>query len=377
MKASLRLGRIAGIEIGIHYTWALAFILIAWSLAQGFFPAYYPGWSQATYWITGVIAALLLFVSVLLHELAHSLVGKARGMNVRSITLFIFGGVSNLEDEPEKPSVEFAMTIVGPGTSFILAGIFWGLALAMTDQGSPVAAMLMYLALINAVLGGFNLLPAFPLDGGRVLRSILWRSTGDLGKATNISATVGRFFGWGLIAFGVFELFTGNLLGGLWIAFIGWFLSSAADASRRELTVREHLGSARVSDVMDASPEAVSPHTSVEDLVDGIFGRYRRRALPVSQNGRVVGIVTVSDIKKIPRERWTNTEVQEIMTRPPLHSVSPEDDLYAAMQKLSRNDVNQVVVLRGDELSGMLTRADVVNFLQTREELGIGRRQHS
>ncbi len=376
MRASLRLGRIAGIEIGIHYTWALAFILIAWSLAQGFFPAYYPGWSQATYWITGVIAALLLFVSVLLHELAHSLVGKARGMNVRSITLFIFGGVSNLEDEPEKPSVEFAMTVVGPGASFILAGIFWGIALAMPDERSPVAAVLMYLALINAILGGFNLLPAFPLDGGRVLRSILWRSTGDLGKATNIAATVGRFFGWGLIAFGVFELFTGNLLGGLWIAFIGWFLSSAADASRRELTVREHLGGAKVRDVMDAGTEAVSPGTSVEDLVDGIFGRYRRRALPVSQNGRVVGIVTVSDIKKIPRERWTDTEVQEIMTRPPLHSVSPDDDLYAAMQKLSRNDVNQVVVLRGDELSGMLTRADVVNFLQTREELGIGRRQH-
>ncbi|MFW6125740.1 MAG: site-2 protease family protein [Chloroflexota bacterium] len=374
MRASVRIGRIAGIDIGIHYTWALAFILIAWSLAQGFFPAYYSGWSQAAYWITGIVAALLLFVSVLLHELSHSLVGKARGMNVRSITLFIFGGVSNLEDEPERPSAEFAMTIVGPGASFVLAGIFWGLSMVVPDERGPVAAMLLYLALINGILGGFNLLPAFPLDGGRVLRSILWRSTGDLSKATNIAATIGRLFGWALIAFGVFELFTGNLLGGLWIAFIGWFLSSGADASRRELTVREHLGGAKVSEVMDSSIEVVSPATSVEELVDGIFHRYRRRALPVSRDGRVVGIVTVSDIKELPREQWANTPVQQIMTRAPLHSVSPDDDLYGAMQKLTRNDINQVVVLRGDELAGMLTRADIVNFLQTREELGIRRK---
>ncbi|MFW6151149.1 MAG: site-2 protease family protein, partial [Chloroflexota bacterium] len=196
MKSSIRLGRIAGIEIGIHYTWIFIFILVSWSLAQGFFPQYYPGWDQVTYWLTGVIAALLLFVSVLLHELAHSLVAQARGMKVQSITLFIFGGVSNIEEEAEQPRIEFAMAIVGPVTSLALAGMFWALLQTAGDRQSPLAATLGYLALINVILGVFNLLPAFPLDGGRVLRSILWGRTGSLSRATNTAATVGRLFGW-------------------------------------------------------------------------------------------------------------------------------------------------------------------------------------
>jgi Zn-dependent protease len=200
MRSSLRLFRIAGIDIGVHYTWIFIFLLISWSLAQGFFPQQYPGWDTFSYWITGILAALVLFASVLLHELAHSLVARARGMPVNSITLFIFGGVSNLEEEPEKPRAEFAMAIVGPLTSLALAGIFWGLTQTVENQDSPLAAMLSYLALINLVLAVFNLMPGFPLDEGRVLRSILWGTTGSLRKATDIAATVGRLFGWGLIA---------------------------------------------------------------------------------------------------------------------------------------------------------------------------------
>ena len=268
MKASFRLLRIAGIDIGIHYSWILIFILLTWSLAQGFFPQKYPGWDVATYWITGVVAVLLLFVSVLLHELAHSLVAKSRGLPVSSITLFILGGVSNLQEEPSKASVEFSMAIVGPVTSLIIGGICWGLLQAVAAKTSPAGATLYYLALINVLLAGFNILPAFPLDGGRVLRSIIWGNTKDLTKATNIAATVGRFFGWAMIAFGLFWLLTGNFLGGLWIAFIGWFLSSAAESSRLQITLQEHLTGVKVKDVMNVMPEKVAPaNTSAVRLV--------------------------------------------------------------------------------------------------------------
>jgi len=375
MKSSLRLGRIAGIEIGIHFSWLLAFILIAWSLAQGFFPQNYPGWDLATYWITGVLAALFLFVSVLVHELAHSLVAIARGLPVRGITLFIFGGVSRIEGEPEKPKVEFTMAVMGPLASLALAGIFWGVYQVVGEQDSPLAAMLFYLAFINALLAGFNLIPAFPLDGGRVLRSILWSTTGNLTKATNIAATVGRFFGWGLIGFGVFQLLSGNFLGGIWIAFIGWFLSSAADASRREITIRGQLTGVPVKAVMDQSPELVSPQTSVEEVVQGVFLQRRHRAAAVYQDDRLVGIVTITDVKGLPQQKWAQTPVREIMTREPLYSVGVDDDLNLALKLLAQHDLNQLLVLKEGQLVGFLNRADIIRYLQLNQELGVESKQ--
>ena len=303
MKSSFRLGRIAGIEIGIHYSWLLAFILITWSLAQGFFPQYYPGWNLATYWVTGILAALFLFLSVLVHELAHSLIAIARGLPVQGITLFIFGGVSSIKGEPKRPSVEFVMAIVGPLASLVLAGIFWGLRQAVGQQVSPLAAILWYLALVNALLAGFNLIPGFPLDGGRVLRSIIWGATGSLTKATNIATTVGRVFGWALIAFGVFQLITGNFLGGIWIAFIGWFLSSAANASRQEVRARERLSGVRVKEVMNPSLECINPQISVGDMVRDIFLQRGHRAVPVCQDDKLVGIVTLTVIKELPQSK--------------------------------------------------------------------------
>ncbi len=372
MKSSFRLFRIAGIDIGIHYTWIFIFLLISWSLAQGFFPQQYPEWDIANYWITGIIAALMLFVSVLLHELAHSLVARTRGMPVSSITLFIFGGVSNLEEEPEKPKAEFAMAIVGPLTSLILAGIFWGLTQTVGNQNSPLAAVLSYLALINLILAIFNLLPGFPLDGGRVLRSILWSTTRNLSKATNIAATVGRFFGWGLIALGLFQLLSGNFLGGLWIAFIGWFLSSSADASRKALTLREHLSGIRVKDVMNPMPETISPDAFVEEVVWDIFRKHHGRAVPVCQNDKLVGIVTITDVKELARDKWSDTTVAQIMTREPLYTVSPEDNLQVAMKQIAQHDINQVLVDHQGQCAGLLSRADIIGHLQFSQELGIG-----
>jgi Zn-dependent protease/CBS domain-containing protein len=371
VRASFRLFRISGIDIGIHYSWLLIFILIAWSLAQGYFPQAYPGWTVATYWVTGVIASLMLFISVLLHELAHSLVAKARGLPVSSITLFIFGGVSNLEKEPEKPSTEFTMAVVGPLTSLILGGIFWGLLHVLTKQTSPVAAMLHYLALINVILAAFNILPGFPLDGGRVLRSILWGTMKDLKKATNIAATVGQAFGWAMIALGVFWLFTGNFIGGLWIAFIGWFLSSAAGASRRQLTLQEHLAGVAAKEAMNPNPVTVDQGTSVDEVVRNVFYQGRGRAAPVMQGEKLVGIVTIDDVKKLPHDRWPQTPVVNIMTHAPLYSVAPEDDLNTALKLIAQHDINQVLVLRQGQLVGLLSRADIISHLQISQELGM------
>ncbi len=371
MKSSFRLGRIAGIEIGIHYSWLLALVLITWSLARGFFPQSYPGWDMATYWVTGILAALFLFLSVLVHELAHSLVAIARGLSVQGITLFIFGGVSNIKGEPERPSVEFVMAIVGPLASLVLAGIFWGLRQAVGQQVSPLAAILWYLALVNALLAGFNLIPGFPLDGGRVLRSIIWGATGSLSKATNIAATVGRVFGWALIAFGVFQLITGNFLGGIWIAFIGWFLSSAANASRREVRARERLSGVRVKDVMNPIPECISPQISVGDVVRDIFLQRGRRAVPVCQDDELIGIVTLTDIKELPQSKWEYTSVGEIMTRSPLHTVDTDDGLNSALKLLAEYSINQVPVLSEGRLVGLLSRADVIRYLQLSQELGM------
>jgi Zn-dependent protease/CBS domain-containing protein len=391
MKSSWRLFRIRGIDIGVHYTWLFIFILISWTLAQGLFPQQHPGWSAPTYWVMGIFTALCLFISVLLHELAHSLVAQARGMKVGSITLFIFGGVSNLEEEPEKPRTEFAMAVVGPLTSLVLGFILWGLAMALAGTpvsfmglirlDSPLASVIGYLGWINITLAIFNMIPGFPLDGGRVLRSIIWGSSGSLAKATNAAAMVGRLFGWAFILVGILMIFGialpvigGGLFGGLWIVFIGWFLSSAADASRKDVTLREHLGGIKVRDVMNTQPGGIGPETTVEQVVGNIFQRLHGRAVPVCRDDRLLGIVTIDDLKKVSREQWATTPVERIMTREPLYTVAPEDGVYNAFKMIAQHAINQVLVTLDGKCIGMLSRADIITHLQLSQELGVGKK---
>jgi Zn-dependent protease/CBS domain-containing protein len=388
MRGSFRLGRIAGIAIGIHYSWILIFLLVATTLALGFFSEYVRSDAAGVYWLAGIVAALALFASVLVHELAHSLVAQARGIPVRSITLFIFGGVSNLEQEAEKPGAEFAMAIVGPVTSLLLALIF--LALYRLSEGGAIgnpisfparsypnvfAATLHYLAFINGLLAAFNILPGFPLDGGRVLRSIIWGASGNLVRATNIAATVGRLFGWSLIAIGVYWIFSGNPIGGIWIGFIGWFLSNAADASRREVTLREQLSGVKVRDAMVQYQDSVAPRTTVDELVRGILSKRFHRAVPVCDGTDTVGIVSMSDIKGVPQEKWPTTLVESIMTRAPLYSVEPDDDLNVAMRLIAQHDLNQVLVMSSGQCAGLLSRAEIIRYLQLAQELHIGKSQ--
>jgi Zn-dependent protease len=386
MRGSWRVGRIAGIEVGIHYTWLMALFIFTWLLGQGF-SATYPGWYSYYYWIAGFLATFTLFISVLIHELAHSLVARSRGLSVSTITLFILGGVSNLAEEPENPGVEFAMAIVGPLSSIALGFIFWIIWYLITktwvlpvfsvnitaSKQTMGLAIVGFLAYTNIILAIFNLLPGFPLDGGRVFRSIIWRTTGNLYRATNIASIVGRVFGWGFIALGVvLAIFTQfGFLNGLWFVFVGWFLNSAADNSRSEVTLREHLTGVLVEKVMEKDVESVRPDTMIDYLVQTIFIQKRKRAVPVVDGDNLVGVVTISDIKGIPQEKWPITPVLQVMHRAPIHALKPEDDLNTAMKLIAQYDLNQVPVLNQGKLVGMLTRADVINYLQLSQELNI------
>src|SRR5438876_3831545 len=266
MQGGLRLGTLAGIEIRIHYTWLFAFVLIAWSLAQGYFPISNAGLGAGTYWILGVVSALLLFGSVLVHELGHSLLAGARGLHVDSITLFIFGGVSSITKEASTARDEFLIAVIGPVTSLVLAGLFW-LVGQVLPAGTALSAVAAYLAFTNLLLGAFNIVPGFPLDGGRVLRSILWGTTGNMARATRIASYVGQGVAFLMIAWGLSRLLAGDVFGGLWTAFIGWFLNSGAEASRPQQTVRAVLDGVPVTTVMDTSPAVAGPSLSVHDFV--------------------------------------------------------------------------------------------------------------
>ncbi|MFH0941551.1 MAG: site-2 protease family protein [Chloroflexota bacterium] len=369
MRGSFRLGRIAGIEIGVNYTWLAAFAIISWSQAEYFFPQQVPGYSPVIYWLLGMLSAILLFAAVLLHELAHSLYARSRGIPVNSIVFFIFGGVSNISQEAQRPRDEFLMALFGPLTSLAIAAIAWGIWQFAGKTPGPLGATLYYLAFINLLLAIFNLLPGYPLDGGRVLRAIIWGATGSITRATNVAATVGQVFGWLLVGYGVFAIFSGNFLGGIWIAFIGWFLGGAATSSKQETTLKEHLKGVRVRDVMEANPETVSPRMLVADLVRDFFFQRGRRAVVVAEDGKALGIITPTDVKGIPQEKWPGTQVAGIMTRSPLYSVAKDDELQSAFNLIAEHDLNQVLVLEDGRVAGLLSRADIMRYLHLSREL--------
>jgi Zn-dependent protease/CBS domain-containing protein len=373
VESSFTVARIRGIPIGVHYTWAIAVVMITWSLAAGYFPSSYPGWSRQTYWIVGAAAALLLFLSVLFHELCHSFVAQARGLAVKSITLFIFGGVSNIAQESEDPQDEFLIAVVGPLSSLALAGVIWLALQTVPNDTSPLSALLFYLAMVNLMLAVFNILPGFPLDGGRVLRAILWGATGNMVRGTTIATGVGQVMAYLFIAYGIWQIFIENdFLGGVWIGFIGWFLNSAAEATRRQVQVQEGFRGVKVASVMTPDPPVVSPALPVRELVDEYILRRGSRAIPVAQDGRIVGLVTLSDVKHLSESEWSRNSVGAIMTRPPLRTISPDAPVTRALERLVEDDVNQLLVVDKDgTLLGILTRGDVMRFLQMRGELGM------
>ena len=373
MESSFKLTRIRGIDVGVHYTWLLAFALISWSLGAGYFPREYPGWDRGLYWVVGVAAALMLFGSVLAHELCHAFVAQARGLSVHGITLFIFGGVTNITSESENARDEFLVAVVGPLSSFALAGLFWLASRAIPNDRSPLDASMSYLALVNFSLAVFNILPGFPLDGGRVLRALLWGWTGSMGRATQIAALVGQGLALLFIGYGFVQILEGDFFGGLWIGFIGWFLNSAADATRRQTRVQEGFRGVRVAHLMQTDPPTVDPGLPVRTLVDDYILRRGVRALPVALDGRIVGLVSLTDVKRLSPDDWGPSTVGAIMTGPPLRTVGPREEVGRALQQLVELDVNQLLVVEDGRIVGLLSRGDVMRFLRLREELGLDR----
>lgn len=372
LRGGIPLGRYFGISIKLHYSWFIIFVLITWALATGYFPYNYPDWSHGTYWGVGVATSLLFFISVLLHELSHSLIAQAAGIPVKAITLFVFGGVSQISREPQRSNIEFRMALAGPASSLVIAGIFWGIYLATKGVNEPAAALSYWLAWINAVLAGFNLIPGFPLDGGRVLRSIVWWRTGNLRSATRIASTIGRVIGYIFIFGGIFWIFWGDFINGVWIALIGWFLENAAAGSYQQVAFQDILRGRRVSEVMTQDCPAVPSKLTIEQLVHDYFLNSGRRCFPVVDDGRLLGLVTLNDIKGIPRELRTTKTVREAMTPfEKLKWVKPSDDLSDVLQLLATEDVNQLPVVENDTIVGMIARDNLLSFIRTRAELGM------
>src|SRR5947199_6265330 len=271
MPGSLRIAKIAGIDIYINVSWLIILVFLTFSLATGEFPTFFPGYSSSTYFLLGFLATLLLFVSVLLHELGHSLVARARGLPVKSIVLFIFGGVSNIEQEPGSPGVEFQMAFVGPLVSLLIGGLCFLLVLPLRSSQSPLEAILGYLAITNILLGIFNLIPGFPLDGGRVLRSIVWKISGSLRTATRVASVVGQIIAYLFILWGIFQFFGGDILDGIWIGFVGWFLLSAAQLANSQAMLQSMFQGVTLGKVMNPAPVIVPANISLQRLVDDYF----------------------------------------------------------------------------------------------------------
>jgi Zn-dependent protease/CBS domain-containing protein len=373
VDGSINLGSIRGIRIAINYTWLIVFALVAGTLALFFFPEVIPGRSAILYWVLGVVASALLFASVLGHELSHSLVAQYQGLKVKSITLFIFGGVSEITEEPKRPRDEALLAAAGPLASIGFGIIFYGLWLLVGNNFPEIGAALAYLFVINILLAVFNLIPGFPLDGGRVFRSLVWGITGDFTRATKIAARVGQVVAYLFIFGGLYIAFTGNILSGLWFAFIGWFLNNAAEQSYREAT-RPKLIGVKVDQMMNPNPLVVQPDVDLQTLVDHYVLEKNVRALPVVVNDELVGVVTLSDVRHIPRELWSQTRVEQVMTRAEeLKTIQPADDLDAAVRQLASEDINQLPVVEQHHLVGLLSRSQVIRFLQLRDELGMGR----
>ena len=372
MPGSFRLGTFAGIDIYINYSWLIILVFLIWSLATNWFAVLYPGWSPALYWITSTIAALLLFVSVLLHELAHSVVARARGLSVKNITLFIFGGVSNIEQEPKSPGVEFQVAIVGPLVSILLGGLAFLLLLPLRGSNTPVAATLGYLAITNVVLGIFNLVPGFPLDGGRVLRSIVWRISGSLRTATRAATLTGQVIAYLFILVGIWLFFGGNVFNGIWIGFIGWFLLSSAQSANSQVMLQSMFQGVKVAEVMIPDPVTVPANISLQKLVDDYFLPRGLRSALVVQGDQLAGLITLGDIRHTPREQWTQTPVGSIMIPlERLHAVSPQQNLNDVLPLMVGGDVNQLPVTQDGQVVGVVTREAIMRYLEVRRGLGL------
>ncbi len=361
----VRLGKILGFEISIDWSWVVVFFLVVFAFANSPLRNQV---SPTTNWLIAVAATVLLFASVVAHELSHSLMARRYGIEVKGITLFIFGGVSQTADEPKSAAAEFWMAIVGPLTSFLIGGIFLALSVSAATFGWPAAASFLVLSLarINIILGVFNLLPGFPLDGGRVLRSVIWGATGDLEKSTRYASYSGQFFGYLLIGFGALQMLD-SVLGGVWLIFIGWFLAGAARSSYQQLVVREALSGVPVDKVMTTDVPCIDYNTSIRSFVDDQLLKHDYACYPVMRGDEVIGVVGTEEVRKVPSRMWDLTPVGEVAHRvDSAYKIQAGEDMWEAMTKLASEDVCRLLVMEDDRLKGTVGREAIYRLVRTK-----------
>lgn len=371
---SFKLGSIFGFEIRVDLSWLLIFFLILWTLTVDLFPFNFPGLSNATYIVMGVSGTILFFTSLLLHEISHSLVAKTKDIPVEGITLFAFGGVSRTRIDAETPGDEFQIAVVGPLTSLALSGIFALVSYIGENAGWDVAVtgVAAYLSWINLVLAIFNLLPGFPLDGGRLFRSAVWKFTNNIQTATRVASIGGRILGFSLIAFGFWQLFSPipNLIGGLWLILIGWFLNNAAAASYRELVLRTMLEGSRVREVMTIKPETVPADLTLQELMDNYFFNRYYESFPVMEDGHPIGMITLNQLKEVRRQNWSQRTVKEMMIPLKEISVSPQQDIAKTLTQMREARSRRLLVIDNGNLAGIISSTDISNWLQRQQEFG-------
>lgn len=376
MEAQIKLGRIFGIKIGLHYSWLIIAPMIAFSLA-GYFIAGNPTWGTGVIWTMAIVTALLFFAAIVAHELSHALVARRRGLPVRSITLFALGGVAQFEKEPEDAKTEFMVSIVGPIASavigFVCLSLAWMLGWkVMAEPAKPLNAMLVWLGYINIGLAIFNLLPGFPMDGGRVLRSIVWWRTGDAQQATRVAAMTGQVVAFALIIFGIYRFFGGAGISGLWMAFIGWFLFNASKNAYIQQKLAQQLRGVRVGDLMTRDCTVVDGNDNLQTFVQDYLLHTERRCFLVAEQGVVTGVITQSEVKGIPQARWPYTIVYDVMCPlEQLRTVTPETPVSEALEIIGREDINQLPALANGRLEGMISRDQILSYLLTRAELNM------
>ena len=368
----IKLFKLLGFEVRIDLSWIIIATLVTWSLAAGLFPYLYPDLSRETYWLMGVVGALGLFVSIVAHEFCHSLVARRFGMPMKGITLFIFGGVAEMGDEPPTARAEFMMAIVGPLSSMAIGALFYLIYRFGESAGwdTPINGVIYYIAYINGILAVFNLLPAFPLDGGRVLRSILWGVKDNLRWATRVSSAIGAAFGVGLILLGVLQFISGNVIGGVWMFLIGLFLKSAAQMSYQQLLVRKALEGESVRRFMNANPVTVQDSITVERLVEDYIYKYHYKMFPVMEGDKLVGCITTRQVKEIPREAWSRETIREAASPCSAeNTISPQTDAVKALAMMSQGAISRLMVVENGRLVGLVTLKDLLDFFSLKVEL--------
>jgi Zn-dependent protease len=371
MESGIKLGRVFGVPIYLDFSWFLIAVLITFSLATGYFPGAYPHQATLFYIILGATTAVLFAASVLLHEFGHVLLALREHISVRSVTLFIFGGVARINEEPRSAGAEFRIAIAGPLVSFALAG-FFGLLWLMLKPIAFLAAPSEYLMRINFILAAFNLIPGFPLDGGRVLRAIIWKVTGNMSTATRAASITGQIVAFGFIAFGAVSVFTGNFFNGLWLVFIGWFLHNAASSAYQQSQLQQAMRGVTVSQVMKYDFEPVSPLTSLDRVVEERILGTGQRNFMVIENGQVQGIITLEKLSTIPQRQWPFTTARQAMIPVDrLDGIPPYMELMTALQKMENERRNQLAVVQGSQLLGMLNLEDVLRYVRVRSKFGI------